>query len=243
MREQEIPNARAPASTFDPRRGGAEIPSVSSADDGADVPLPPVDRPASDEDLAYASIPELAHLLRARKVTSVELTELFLGRLRRHNDALHAVITYTEDRALDAARQADRELDAGSWRGPLHGVPYGAKDLLAVESIKTTWGAAPYKNQTIDETATVIERLDDAGAVLVAKLSLGALAWGDVWYDATTKLRAVRDRLRNPRFHRVALHAVRRHGAPAHVRHGGAGRGHGAFLDDGQAGSHCSVGP
>ena len=187
IREQEIPNARAPASTFDPRRGGADIPSVSSADDGADVPLPPVDRPASDEDLAYASIPELAHLLRSRQVTSVELTELFLGRLRRHNDALHAVITYTEDRALDAARQADRELDAGTWRGPLHGVPYGAKDLLAVEGYETTWGAAPYQDQRIDETATVVEKLDDAGAVLVAKLSLGALAWGDVWYDATTK--------------------------------------------------------
>jgi len=187
MREEKIPNARAPALTFDPRRGGAEIPSVPSAEDGADVPLPPVDRPARDEDLAYASIPELAHLLRSRQVTSVELTELFLSRLRRHDDALHAVITYTEDRALEAARQADQELDAGEWRGPLHGVPYGAKDLLAVEGYETTWGAEPYKDQRIDETATVVERLDEAGAVLVAKLSLGALAWGDVWYDATTK--------------------------------------------------------
>ena len=187
MRQQNLPNSRAPAVTFDPRRGGAEIPDVPPAQDGADVPLPPVDRPGSAEDLAFASIPDLAHLLRTREVTSVELTELYLERLRRYDDALNAVITYTEERAREAARRADRELDAGEWRGPLHGVPYGAKDLLAVEGYKTTWGAKPYKEQQIDETATVIEKLDDAGAVLVAKLSLGALAWGDVWYDATTK--------------------------------------------------------
>jgi Asp-tRNA(Asn)/Glu-tRNA(Gln) amidotransferase A subunit family amidase len=187
MREQEIPNSRAPAVTFDPRRGGAEIPDVPPDEDGADVPLPPVDRPGADEDLAFASIPELATLLRSRQVTSEELTRLYLERLRRYDDKLHAVISYTEERALKAARRADEELDAGEWRGPLHGVPYGAKDLLAVEGYKTTWGAKPYRDQKIDETATVVERLDEAGAVLVAKLSLGALAWGDVWYDATTK--------------------------------------------------------
>jgi len=187
LREQEIPNTRAPASVFDPRRGGAEIPDVPAAEDGADVPVPPVDRPRSTEDLAFASIPELASLLRSRQVTSEELTKLYLERLRRYDDELHAVITYTEERALAAARQTDEELDAGEWRGPLHGVPYGAKDLLAVEGYKTTWGAKPYQDQQIDETATVIEKLDAAGAILVAKLSLGALAWGDVWYDATTK--------------------------------------------------------
>ncbi|MFB6099617.1 MAG: amidase [Salinibacter sp.] len=187
MREHDLPNSRAPAVTFDPRRGGAEIPEVPPAEDGADVPLPPVDRPGSPEDLAFASIAELSTLLRSRKVTSVELTKLYLKRLRRYNDELHAVITYTKDRALEAARQADRELDAGEWRGPLHGVPYGAKDLLAVEGYKTTWGAKPYKDQRIDETATVIRKLDEAGAVLVAKLSLGALAWGDVWYGAKTR--------------------------------------------------------
>lgn len=186
MRNQDLPNSRAPAVTFDPRRGGAEIPHVPSDEDGADVPLPPVDRPSS-EDLAFTSIASLASLLRSRTVTSVELTKLYLERLRRYDDKLHAVISYTEDRALEAARQADRELDAGEWRGPLHGVPYGAKDLLAVEGTRTTWGAKPYQEQRIDETATVVEALDEAGAVLVAKLSLGALAWGDVWYDATTK--------------------------------------------------------
>ena len=187
MRAHDVPNSRAPAFTFDPRRGGAEVPEVPADADGADVSLPAAERPASDEDLAFASIPTLASLLREREVTSVELTELALRRLRRHDPDLNAVITYTEERALEAARRADRELDAGDWRGPLHGVPYGAKDLLAVEGYKTTWGAEPYKQQHIDETATVVEKLDDAGAVLVAKLSLGALAWGDVWYGATTK--------------------------------------------------------
>ena len=187
MRAHDVPNSRAPAFTFDPRRGGAEVPEVPADADGADVSLPAAERPASDEDLAFASIPTLASLLREREVTSVELTELALDRLRRHDPDLNAVITYTEERALEAARRADQELDAGTWRGPLHGVPYGAKDLLAVEGYKTTWGAEPYKRQHIDETATVVEKLDDAGAVLVAKLSLGALAWGDVWYGATTK--------------------------------------------------------
>ena len=187
MRAHDVPNSRAPAFTFDPRRGGAEVPEVPADADGADVSLPAAERPASDEDLAFASIPTLASLLREREVTSVELTELALDRLRRHDPDLNAVITYTEERALEAARRADQELDAGTWRGPLHGVPYGAKDLLAVEGYKTTWGGEPYKQQHIDETATVVEKLDDAGAVLVAKLSLGALAWGDVWYGATTK--------------------------------------------------------
>jgi Asp-tRNA(Asn)/Glu-tRNA(Gln) amidotransferase A subunit family amidase/Asp-tRNA(Asn)/Glu-tRNA(Gln) amidotransferase C subunit len=187
MRAHDVPNSRAPAFTFDPRRGGAEVPDVAAEDDGADVSLPAPDRPETDEDLAFASVAHLASLLREREVTSVELTELALDRLRRYDPDLNAVVTYTEERALEAARQADRELDAGDWRGPLHGVPYGAKDLLAVEGYKTTWGAAPYKDQRIDHTATIVETLDDAGAVLVAKLSLGALAWGDVWYDATTK--------------------------------------------------------
>ena len=186
MREHDIPNERAPAFTFDPRRSGAEIPDEAPGD-GNDVSLPSPDRPGSAEDLAFSSVAELAHLLRERAVTSMELTELALQRLRRHDEKLNAVITYTEERALEAARQADQELDAGNWRGPLHGVPYGAKDLLAVEGYETTWGATPYQDQQIDETAAVVQKLDEAGAVLVAKLSLGALAWGDVWFDGTTK--------------------------------------------------------
>ncbi|MFP4228784.1 MAG: amidase [Salinivenus sp.] len=187
LREAEIPNSRAPAVTFDPRRGGADIPEVPDADDGAEMDLPALDRPSDPEDLAYASVPELAHLVRTQKVTSVELTEVALERLRELDPDLNAVISYTEDRAMRAARQADEEIQNGNWRGPLHGLPYGAKDLLAVEGTRTTWGATPYQDQVIDETAAVVEALDEAGAVLTAKLSLGALAWGDVWYDATTK--------------------------------------------------------
>jgi Asp-tRNA(Asn)/Glu-tRNA(Gln) amidotransferase A subunit family amidase len=107
--------------------------------------------------------------------------------LKRFDSELHCVITLTEERAMTQARRADRELAKGIWRGPLHGVPWGAKDLLAVRGYPTTWGAAPFKDQVIDEDATVVRRLDEAGAVLVAKLTLGALAWGDVWYGEKTR--------------------------------------------------------
>ena len=184
LREVELPNAVVPSSTFDPRIGGAEIPTD-------DTPMRwtprPVERPASDEDLAFMTVGELAYLLSTQQVTSIELTELYLRRLREHDPVLKAVITYTEDRARRQAEQADAEIAAGNWRGPLHGIPWGAKDLLAVEGYKTTWGAAPYQDQTLDETAAVVRMLDEAGAVLVAKLTLGALAWGDVWYGGETK--------------------------------------------------------
>jgi Asp-tRNA(Asn)/Glu-tRNA(Gln) amidotransferase A subunit family amidase len=187
IREMDLPNRRRPAEVFDPRIGGAEIPDGSYDRAGASVDLPAPERPSTSEDLAYAGVAGLASLLRAGEVTSVELTELYLQRLKQYDDALHAVISYTEDRAMDAARRADEEIANGHWRGPLHGIPYGAKDLLAVEGTKTTWGAEPYRDQMVDETAAVVERLDEAGAVLVAKLSLGALAWGDVWYDHKTR--------------------------------------------------------
>ena len=184
LREVELPNSVVPSSTFDPRIGGAEIPE-------GDMPMRwtprPVERPSSDEDLAFMTVAELAYLLSTQQVTSMELTELYLNRLREYDPVLKAVITYTEDRARRQAEQADAEIAAGNWRGPLHGIPWGAKDLLAVEGYKTTWGAKPYEDQTIDETATVVQMLDEAGAVLIAKLTLGALAWGDVWYGGTTK--------------------------------------------------------
>ena len=184
LRSIDIPNHLGPADTFDPRIGGARLPAGDA--EGAWQPTP-VDRPSDDEDLAFKTVAELAYLLRERAVTSVELTELYLDRLRRYDDTLEMVITYTEDRAMEQARRADRELDAGEWRGPLHGVPWGAKDLLAVEGYPTTWGATPYQDQTIDVTAAPVEKLDEAGAVLIAKLTLGALAWGDVWFDGQTK--------------------------------------------------------
>jgi Asp-tRNA(Asn)/Glu-tRNA(Gln) amidotransferase A subunit family amidase len=186
MREAEPPNGRAPSFTFDPRRGGADIPEAGK-EDGATLPLPTTSRPRTPEDLAYASLPELSHLVRTQKVSSRELTRRSLERLKQHDGELNAVISYTEERAMAAAEQADEEIANGNWRGPLHGLPYGAKDLLAVEGTRTTWGAAPYQGQRIEETAAVVEKLEAAGAILVAKLSLGALAWGDVWFDGTTK--------------------------------------------------------
>jgi Asp-tRNA(Asn)/Glu-tRNA(Gln) amidotransferase A subunit family amidase len=143
--------------------------------------------PSNLEGLAFLPVTELSDLVRRRKVTSLELTEMYLNRLKRYDPVLRCVITLTEDRALAQARAADAEIARGKYRGPLHGIPWGAKDLLAVRGYKTTWGAGPYKDQVIDEDATVVQRLDAAGAVLVAKLTLGELAQGDVWYGGTTK--------------------------------------------------------
>lgn len=146
-----------------------------------------VKRPENLEDVAYWSISDLAELIRTRQVTSTELTTMYLARLKRYGPTLECVVSLTESRALDQARRADEEIAKGKYRGPLHGIPYGAKDLLAVEGTKTTWGAAPYEDQEIDDTATVIRKLDDAGAVLIAKLTCGALAWGDVWFGGQTR--------------------------------------------------------
>jgi len=143
--------------------------------------------PEDIEGLAFWTVRDLAELIRTRQITSTELTGLYLERLKRHGSTLECVITLTEERALEQAARVDEELASGTYRGLLHGIPYGAKDLLAVKGYRTTWGAEPYREQTIDETATVIKKLDEAGAVLIAKLTLGALAWGDVWYGGVTK--------------------------------------------------------
>ncbi len=143
--------------------------------------------PKNLEEVAFWTVRELAELVRRRKVSATALAEMYLARLKRYDPTLHFVITLTEDRALAQAREADREIAAGKYRGPLHGIPWGAKDLLAVKGYPTTWGAMPYKDQTIDEDATVVKRLDAAGAVLVAKLTLGALAEGDVWFGGITR--------------------------------------------------------
>jgi Asp-tRNA(Asn)/Glu-tRNA(Gln) amidotransferase A subunit family amidase len=143
--------------------------------------------PAKFEDLAFYSIGELAELLRTRKLTSVQLTQFCLERLKKYGPVLECVITLTGDLALQQARQADEEIAAGNYRGSLHGIPYGIKDLFATKGYKTTWGAAPYQDQVIDMDATVVKKLEEAGAVLVAKLTLGALAWGDRWYGGKTR--------------------------------------------------------
>ncbi|NNF56674.1 MAG: amidase [Rhodothermaceae bacterium] len=185
IREAEPPNRVPPALTLN-----LGVSGVARPDPGEGMAFAPdttASRPVSEIDLAFASVAELAGLLRAGEVTSVELTRLALDRLRRFDPQLQAVVTLTEGRALEQAERMDRELAAGQDRGPLHGIPYGAKDLLAARGYPTTWGAEPYRSQVLDEDAAVIQKLDAAGAVLVAKLTLGALAWGDVWFGGTTK--------------------------------------------------------
>ena len=187
LRGVSVANGIPPALGFDPDALlGRRPPDRRGA--GVRMPAgPAIERPESDEELAFLPLAALSELVRRRQVASVELTGLYLERLRRHGPRLECVITLTEERALAAARRADREIAAGRWRGPLHGIPWGAKDLLAVRGYPTTWGAAPYRAQTIDEDAEVVRRLDEAGAVLVAKLTLGALAWGDVWFGGMTR--------------------------------------------------------
>ncbi|MEM6784403.1 MAG: amidase [Bacteroidota bacterium] len=186
LRKVEVPNEVPPAVLFDPAVGGDQFSREGPVSE-TDQAIEYVYARPSDEDLAFASVHRLMALLRGGYVSSVELTQLALDRLKRLDPELLAVVTLTEERALEQARRADAELAAGERRGPLHGIPYGAKDLLAVRGIPTTWGATPYRDQVIDTDAAVIEKLDAAGAVLVAKLSLGALAMGDVWYGGTTK--------------------------------------------------------
>lgn len=185
LRTVSVPNSVPPAYRFDPLTHGGTLP------DGDDevrwTPVAGIRRPSEDAELAYMSIAEQGRLLRDGEITSVELTRVYLDRMERYDPMLHLVITSLKDQALEDAERADRELAEGRDRGPLHGIPWGAKDLLAVAGHRTTWGAKPFEDQVLDEDATVVTRLRDAGAVLLAKLSLGALAWGDVWYGGKTR--------------------------------------------------------
>ncbi|HEX7595590.1 MAG TPA: amidase [Gemmatimonadaceae bacterium] len=180
-----LPNSVSPAIVFDPLPPGKKIvpearrPMVRSKVAHRAVP--------ADDELAFLPVTELSELVRRKRVTSVQLTQMYLARLKKYDPVLKCVISLTEDRALRQAYAADGEIRAGKYRGPLHGIPWGAKDLLAVRGYKTTWGAGPFKEQVIDTDATVVQRLDAAGAVLVAKLTLGELAQGDIWFGATTK--------------------------------------------------------
>ena len=144
-------------------------------------------RPKSDAKLAFLPVTELAALMKTHQVTSTELTTLYLDRLRKYDPELNCVVTLTESLAFKQATKADREISAGKYRGPLHGIPWGAKDLIAVPGYPTTWGATPFRGQQLDEMATVARRLEKAGAVLIAKLSLGALASGDKWFGGMTR--------------------------------------------------------
>jgi Asp-tRNA(Asn)/Glu-tRNA(Gln) amidotransferase A subunit family amidase len=186
IRKVTLSNGVPPAVAFSPLVPGMAFreekkPANTLADD------PSLQRPADLEDLAFWPVTSLARLIRSQKVSSVELTEMYLKRLKKYGPRLECVVTLTEDLAMAQARKADGEIAAGRWRGPLHGIPWGAKDLLATKGIRTTWGSRPYAEHVPESNATVVDRLEAAGAVLVAKLTMGELAWGDVWFGGQTR--------------------------------------------------------
>lgn len=148
---------------------------------------PAIKRPANLEDVAFWPVRHLAELVRTRQVTSLELTEMYLARLHRYNAKLNNVVTFLDEYGREEAKRADSEIAAGRYKGPLHGIPWGAKDIISVKGFTTTWGAAPFKDQIFDYDASVVEMLRDAGAVLIAKLSTGELAAGDNWFGGQTK--------------------------------------------------------
>jgi Asp-tRNA(Asn)/Glu-tRNA(Gln) amidotransferase A subunit family amidase len=188
LREIDVPLDTEPAVTFRPYLPGKK--PKPGATPGAKIKVtlqPPAARGASLDDLAFLPVTALAALVQKREVSSTDLTKMYLDRLEKYGPKLNCVVTLTKDLALAQAAQADKEIRAGRYRGPLHGIPWGAKDLFATKGILTTWGAAPYQNQVFDYDATVVERLRDAGAVLVAKLSMGALAQGDRWFRGQTR--------------------------------------------------------
>lgn len=186
LRAVPLANEVAPALLFVPQRAAFEdarrvtrtLPKYHAQ---------PGQRPADLEELAFAPIGVLSELVHERSVSCLELAELFLARLERLDAQLHCVVTLTRERALERARLLDDELAQGKYRGPLHGLPWVAKDLLAVEGYPTTWGSEPFRAQAFEYDAAVIEKLDAAGAVLIAKVSLGELAWGDVWFGGKTR--------------------------------------------------------
>lgn len=184
LRKVEVPNHVPPALVFQPigaHEGPRELSSIS-------LIMPhSVNKPSTDDELAFSSVITLSHLIRIRKISSRELTQFYLNRLKQYNPALLCVISFTEDLALKQAEQADNEIAQGNYRGPLHGIPWGAKDLIAIPGFKTTWGAGPFKEQSLNMKATVASKLEEAGAVLVAKLSLGALAMNDGWFGGQTR--------------------------------------------------------
>jgi len=186
LRSVSLQNSRSPVLYFNPLPYGWKWPEVPSKASTYTFPnaVSTINQP---ESLAYASVAELSVLIKEKKISSETLTRMYLDRLKRFNKDLAFVVTLLEEDAIKRAKAMDNEISQGIYRGPLHGIPYGAKDLLAYPGYKTTWGAMPYKDQVINETAAVIEKLDEAGAVLVAKLTLGALAWGEVWFDGMTK--------------------------------------------------------
>jgi Asp-tRNA(Asn)/Glu-tRNA(Gln) amidotransferase A subunit family amidase len=187
VRKVTIPSETEPAFSFRPPRPARAARAAAPAARAATRVTPRATRPSSLGDLAFATVTTLAPLVRSRQISSTELTTMYLDRLTRFDPTLHCVVTLTGELALAQAADADREIRAGKYRGPLHGIPYGIKDLFAAKGVPTTWGAKPYADQVFDYDATVVARLRDAGAVLVAKLSTGELAVGDLWFRARTR--------------------------------------------------------
>lgn len=185
IRNMDLPNELPLSLVFNPPLNKTRIPEKQETINWEIEKK--VELPKNKNDLVFYSVHELAYLIKNKKISSVELTQFYLDRLKKYGDTLACVITITDSTALAQAQNADEDLKKGIYRGPLHGIPYGAKDLLSVKGYKTTWGAMPYKDQKLAQTATVIKKLEEAGAVLVAKLTLGALAWGDVWYGGKTR--------------------------------------------------------
>ncbi len=187
LRSVPIDNSVPPALAFDPDPETRDSGDPYVGQRTVGPASPPVPASREPNDLAFLGIRQLGSLLRSREISSVELTHLYFDRIERHDPQLRCVIARTDKLAFQLAQRADHELAAGHYRGPLHGIPWGAKDILAVPGYPTTWGATPFRDQVRPERSTVVEKLHQAGAVLVAKTSVGALAWGDVWFDATTK--------------------------------------------------------
>jgi Asp-tRNA(Asn)/Glu-tRNA(Gln) amidotransferase A subunit family amidase len=184
LRKLSIPNDVAPPFYFSAIVPGMK---VNRTREPIRASAPKVKRPADLEEVAFWPIVQLSQLLKTRQVTSTELTRMYLARLHKYNDKLNCVVTFLDDVALAQAKQADSEIAGGKYKGPLHGIPWGAKDIIAVKGYKTTWGSGAYKDQVIDQDASVVEMLRDAGAVLLAKLTTGELAQGDNWFGGQTK--------------------------------------------------------
>ncbi|HEY2786045.1 MAG TPA: amidase [Fimbriiglobus sp.] len=185
IRKQPLTNDVSPALTFIPLAAPVPPGTPRGTVEAISAPIP--SKPDSSDELAFLPLTSLASLVRTKKVSSYDLTKLYLDRLKKYDPKLLCVVSLTEELAMKQAKRADAEIAAGKYRGPLHGIPWGAKDLIAVPGYKTTWGAEHYKDQTFDVTATVAKKLEAAGAVLVAKLTLGALAMGDRWFGGQTR--------------------------------------------------------
>src|SRR5260221_3035082 len=199
LRKLNVPLDTEPAITFrpylpgkqptgkSPRSAKLEMECASSGTQRTESVVSGFSRTGTLEDLAFEPVTVLASLIETRKLSSTDLTKMYLGRLKRYGEKLHCVVTLTEDLALAQAANADTEMKAGKYRGPLHGIQFGVKDLFDTKGIKTTWGAKPYESRVAQVDATIVERLRDAGAVLCAKLSMGALAQGGVWFGGSTR--------------------------------------------------------